>query len=203
MQLSSPSTTSICGIDEAGRGALCGSLFVAGFISKQIKDLYNLGIKDSKKTDKKTRAYLTKEIQSLPHTYFHIVQITAREIDHFGISQNMKNALITIIQNLKSFSDQFIFDGNTTFGLHLPNLNTLIKGDASIIQISAASILAKNAKDIEMEKLHQLYPDYNFLSHSGYGTRAHIQTIKKFGITKFHRQSFLKKYINPTLFDNF
>ena len=198
-----PSNISLCGIDEAGRGCLCGSLFVAGFVTKEIKDLQSLGIKDSKKTDRKTRAHLTKELQNLPHTHFHIIEITASQIDHIGISKSMKDALSKIIQALGSFSEHFIFDGNTTFGLQLPNLTTLIKGDASILQISAASILAKNAKDIEMQKLHTLYPDYGFLSHSGYGTKAHLDAIKKFGIIKSHRQSFLKKYINTTLFDNF
>lgn len=186
----------VCGIDEAGRGCVCGSLFVAGFVCEQndATELLRLGIKDSKKTTKQTRAVLSQKLKDFPHSHSHVVSISARQIDTLGISKMMKMALEEIIQVLQPFSERFIFDGSSTFGLNLPNLSTLIKGDNLIPQISAASILAKNAKDVEMENLHRLYPEYGFLSHSGYGTKMHLDAIAKLGLTKLHRRSFLKKY---------
>ncbi|CBG40315.1 ribonuclease HII [Helicobacter mustelae] len=192
----------LCGIDEAGRGSLCGSLFVSGVAcTKDLAQMLQIqGIKDSKKTTKNTRKNLANLLIHTPGIHFCIIEKTAKEIDEKGLSCCMRECLQSIIKNLQSFTSHFIMDGNTTFGFHPPPplyLKTLIKGDALLPQISAASVLAKYAKDCEMMHLDKIYPNYGFASHSGYGTSAHIAQIKALGPTKEHRRNFLKDLTNP------
>lgn len=175
-----PTAGIICGIDEAGRGTLAGSLFVAGVIlEREIS-----GLKDSKKLSRTTRYKIYDEIAK--NSTFHIVASSAEKIDSLGLSRCIADSLLEICDTL--YATKYIFDGNSTFGVS--NITTLIRGDALLASISAASIIAKVAKDREMEELNKLYPMYGFASHCGYGTRAHIANIVEFGLSPVHRKSF-------------
>ena len=170
----------ICGIDEAGRGPLAGSLVVAGVIL--LNPIKNLT--DSKKITQIRREKLFPIIKS--NTKHHIVSFSAKQIDQFGISHCMKNALLQIKEY---FGDcHYIFDGNTNFGVD--NINTLIKADAKVPQVSAASILAKVTHDNEMIEIAKEYPEYGFEKHKGYSTKLHREAIIKHGRTPHHRYSF-------------
>jgi len=170
----------ICGIDEAGRGTLAGSLFVAGVILKHPI----LGLKDSKKLSPKRRFELYDSI--VAHSLYHVVSFDSEQIDSLGLSHCLREAIIQIKTQLQA--DQYIMDGNTTFGI--PGIEALIKGDDLIPAISAASILAKVSKDREMVHYDALYPEYGFAQHKGYGTAEHIQKICELGMTRIHRKSF-------------
>lgn len=205
----------ICGIDEAGRGCLAGSLFISGVVGSEeaIKFLLDSGIKDSKKLSKEKRFNLAKLIQE--KTNFVIVKFSAKEIDSFGLSACLKKGIELIID---SFSEDFLFkqtllldssfgeivesnieskfkdikflmDGNTTFKIKA-NIESIIKGDDKVAQISAASILSKAHKDYEMQYLDSIYPQYGFKNNSGYGVKAHKLAIKEHGLSLVHRSSF-------------
>ena len=185
----------ICGIDEAGRGTLCGSLFVSGVICYDREFLQDSGIKDSKKLTKDKRSKIASLLMQNPQTFFHIAQKKANEIDSKGLSLCLRESLNEIITALQPYSTHFIYDGNTTFGFTPPQdiqLDTLIKGDAKLLQIAAASILAKYSKDLEMQELHTRYPDYCFHQHSGYSTALHREKLKQLGPIQEHRKTFLK-----------
>jgi ribonuclease HII len=180
----------LCGIDEAGRGPIAGSLVVAGVILKEPLK----GLTDSKKLTEKRREALYPEI--IENSRFHIVSFSAAAVDEKGISACMKEALLEIQQNLQS--GDYLFDGNTTFGVE--NLRTMIKADAEIPEVSAASILAKVTHDREMIAFAKEYPQYGFEKHKGYGTVAHVEAIKQHGYTPVHRRTFRLKALEPTLF---
>ncbi|MFY9106310.1 ribonuclease HII [Aliarcobacter cryaerophilus] len=175
----------LCGIDEAGRGPLAGPLVVAGVIlEKEI-----LGLNDSKVLSEKKREKLFDEIKE--KSKYHIVFKSAKEIDDFGISFCLKSSILEIMEKLQEFSDNFLMDGNTNFGIE--NLQKEIKADAKYASVSAASILAKVSRDRFMDEISPLYANYNFHKHKGYGTKAHIEAIRKFGRSDIHRFSFKLK----------
>jgi len=176
---------SLCGIDEAGRGPLAGPLVVAGVILKN----KIIGLNDSKKLTEKKRETLFDIIQH--NSDFHIVFIHNDTIDEKGLSYSLQYAIKEIMNNIKA--DDYIFDGNTTFGIE--NLQCKIKADQSVSEVSAASILAKVSRDRYMCKIASKYPLYNFEQHKGYGTKAHINTIKQYGLSPLHRKSFKLKKI--------
>lgn len=187
----------ICGIDEAGRGSVGGSLFVCGvaYPKELIPTLSHLPIKDSKKLSLKAREQIATELLSNDNLAYHLVKKEAQEIDERGLSLCLKEALEEIMEELYSKCQitRFIYDGNSTFKAQAPlfvPFETLIKGDTLIHQISSASILAKYAKDKECQEIHSLYPEYGFLSHSGYCTQEHKEKIKTLGYTSFHRKSY-------------
>ncbi len=189
----------ICGIDEAGRGCIAGSLFVCGVVlSQNIPLALKVQLKDSKSLSESKRNILAPLIQQFSD--FYLVKKTHQEIDDKGLSLCLKEALKEILQNLEA--SQYIFDGNCTFGVDL--LQTLIKGDSKLSCISAASIVAKNAKDKEMRDLDTLYPQYSFKKNKGYGSKAHLKAIKDYGYCAIHRKSFKLKSLmqnsNETLF---
>ena len=180
----------LCGIDEAGRGPLAGPLVVAGVIlEKEI-----LGLDDSKVLSEKKREKLFDEIKE--KSKYHIVFKSAKEIDDFGISFCLKSSILEIMEKLQEFSDNFLMDGNTNFGIQ--NLQKEIKADAKYAQVSAASILAKVSRDRFMDEISPLYANYNFHKHKGYGTKAHIEAIRKFGRSDIHRFSFKLKALGET-----
>ncbi|HRM35253.1 MAG TPA: ribonuclease HII [Aliarcobacter cryaerophilus] len=180
----------LCGIDEAGRGPLAGPLVVAGVIlEKEI-----LGLNDSKVLSEKKREKLFDEIKE--KSKYHIVFKSAKEIDDFGISFCLKSSILEIMEKLQEFSDNFLMDGNTNFGIQ--NLQKEIKADAKYAQVSAASILAKVSRDRFMDEISPLYANYNFHKHKGYGTKAHIEAIREFGRSDIHRFSFKLKALGET-----
>ncbi|GAB1467225.1 ribonuclease HII [Aliarcobacter cryaerophilus] len=180
----------LCGIDEAGRGPLAGPLVVAGVILE--KDI--LGLNDSKVLSEKKREKLFDEIKE--KSKYHIVFKSAKEIDDFGISFCLKSSILEIMEKLQEFSDNFLMDGNTNFGI--VNLQKEIKADAKYKEVSAASILAKVSRDRFMDEISPLYANYNFHKHKGYGTKAHIEAIRKFGRSDIHRFSFRLKTLGET-----
>lgn len=178
----------LCGIDEAGRGPLAGPLVVAGVIL--IEDI--VGLNDSKVLSEKKRELLFNEI--IEKSKYHIVFKSAKEIDDFGISSCLKSSILEIIENLKEFSDYFLIDGNTNFGIQI--LQKEIKADAKYAQVSAASILAKVSRDRFMVEISKDFKEFDFEKHKGYGTKAHIEAIKKFGRSPIHRTSYKIKGID-------
>ena len=178
----------LCGIDEAGRGPLAGPLVVAGVIL--IEDI--VGLNDSKVLSEKKRELLFDEI--IEKSKYHIVFKSAKEIDDFGISSCLKSSILEIIENLKEFSDYFLMDGNTNFGIKI--LQKEIKADAKYAQVSAASILAKVSRDRFMVEISKDFKEFDFEKHKGYGTKAHIEAIKKFGRSPIHRTSYKIKGID-------
>ena len=180
----------LCGIDEAGRGPLAGPMVVAGVILE--KDI--LGLNDSKVLSEKKREKLFDEIKE--KSKYHIVFKSAKEIDDFGISFCLKSSILEIMEQLQEFSNNFLMDGNTNFGIQ--NLQKEIKADAKYAQVSAASILAKVSRDRFMDEISPLYANYNFHKHKGYGTKAHIEVIREFGRSDIHRFSFKLKALGET-----
>ncbi|WP_072681476.1 ribonuclease HII [Arcobacter sp. LA11] len=186
----------LCGIDEAGRGPLAGPLVVAGaIIKKSIK-----GLNDSKVLSEKKREALFDEIKN--NCEYHIVFTDAKTLDEKGLSTCLKNSIKEIMQTLNDKADEFLMDGNTSFGIQ--TLQHKIKADATVMEVSAASILAKVSRDRYMCKIAEDFPNYNFEKHKGYGTKAHVQKIKEFGRCEEHRYSFKLKALDednqPTLF---
>lgn len=181
----------ICGIDEAGRGPLAGPLVVVGVIFEKNID----GLDDSKKLTQKRRKELFEKIKN--SSKYKIVIINNCEIDKRGLSFCIKKALEEIISSLKA--DRYIFDGNSKFGVE--KIEPIIKADTKIKEVMAASILAKVTRDNIMCQLSKEYPLYNFCKHKGYGTKEHIEAIKKYGFCKVHRKSFKPKSLQPTLFN--
>jgi len=173
----------LCGIDEAGRGPIAGPMTVAGVLFKSKVD----GLNDSKKLSEKKREFLFELIKE--NSYYHIVFTDATTIDEKGLSACIKHSILEIMENIEA--QNYLMDGNTAFGIS--NLTFKIKADATVPEVSAASILAKVSRDRYMCKIAPLYPNYNFEKHKGYGTKAHIEAIKEHGYSDIHRRSFKLK----------
>jgi len=176
----------LCGIDESGRGPLAGPLVIAGVV------LYGMikGVMDSKKLSEKKREEIY--IQIIQNSRYHIVIFDARQVDDMGISECLRQGLLEIMHHLPGHD--YLFDGNCTFGVQ--NIETMIKADEKIFEVSAAIILAKVTRDRIMIELAALYPQYGFDNHKGYGTKAHIDAIIKHGRCEVHRKSFNVKGID-------
>jgi len=176
----------ICGIDEAGRGPIAGPLVMAGVILRKNIE----GLNDSKKLTEKKREILFDEI--IKNSEYKIVEIDNKTIDEKGLSFAIKYCLNEIINFLNA--DKYIFDGNSKFGVDI--LETMIKGDSKVAEISAASILAKVTRDRFMKSIANEYPNYSFAKHKGYITKQHIEEIKEFGYSDIHRKSYKLKALN-------
>ncbi len=180
----------LCGIDEAGRGPIAGPLVMAGVILHAPID----GLNDSKQLSEKKRETLYDLITA--NAAYHIVRFSAQQIDDDGISACLASGLREIMEVLGKAD--YLFDGNATFGVR--GLRTMVKADAEIPEVSAASILAKVTRDREMVALAETYPQYGFEKHKGYGSAAHIEAIRTHGYCTVHRRSFRLKALQPTLF---
>jgi len=180
----------LCGIDEAGRGPIAGDLVMAGCILHREID----GLNDSKKLSAKKREELYKII--ILNSDYHVEKFSAQEIDANGISACLKQGLKNIMSAMNT--DEFLFDGNTTFGVK--NLQTMVKADGKVAQVSAASIIAKVVHDNDILKEAKKYPEYQFEKHKGYGTKLHIEMIKKYGYCDIHRRTYKLKALEKTLF---
>ena len=183
----------ICGVDEAGRGPLAGPVFAACVVLNP--DYPIEGLADSKKLSEKTRTKLEMIIKTHSMAWA-VASASADEIDQLNILQASLLAMKRAVESLTFTPDQVLVDGN-----HRPHLNfpvrAIIRGDSLIPEISAASILAKTARDTEMMRLHQDFPQYGFDRHKGYPTAAHIIALQEHGISSEHRRSFapVKKLI--------
>jgi len=181
----------LCGIDEAGRGPLAGSLVMAGVVLKNPVE----GLMDSKKlTEKKREALYLLVIEN---SDYHIVSFSANEVDELGISKCLQEGLQSIQKHLPDVD--YLFDGNSTFGVD--NITTMVKADDKVVEVSAASILAKVTRDREMIKMAKKYPKYGFEKHKGYGTKAHMEALVKYDRCEVHRKTFRVKGLDdPVLF---
>ena len=180
----------LCGIDEAGRGPLAGDLVIAGCVL----DAELQGLNDSKKLSEKKREALYELI--VQNSHYHIVTFSPLDIDRDGISLCLKNGLLEIMATLTA--QEYLFDGNTSFGVK--GLDTMIKADGKVSEVSAASILAKVTHDRNILKDAEKYPEYYFEKHKGYGTKLHVEMIKKHGYCDIHRKSYKLKALEATLF---
>ncbi|MCK9256868.1 MAG: ribonuclease HII [Sulfurospirillaceae bacterium] len=181
----------ICGIDEAGRGSLAGPLVVAACATLGKID----GLDDSKTLSSKKREELFLEIVN--NATFTIIWFSHRRVDEWGLSKCLKNAILRVQKGFPNC--EIIMDGNTTFGAN--GVKSIIKADKKIKEVSAASILAKVARDRYMIKMDSLYPNYSFSSHKGYGTKKHLKLIEKYGSSPIQRDSFIvKSFRQKTLF---
>lgn len=176
----------LCGVDEAGRGPLVGAVFAAAVILDPARPI--IGLADSKKLSEKKREALALEIREYALAWA-IASASAEEIDRINILQASLLAMKRAVESLSMAPHEVAVDG-----LHCPSLampaRAVVKGDSLVAEISAASILAKTARDAEMRELHLVYPQYDFARHKGYPTAAHLQAIQRHGVTPQHRRSF-------------
>ena len=182
----------ICGIDEAGRGPLAGPVVVAGVIMPP--DSMIEGVNDSKKVSEKKREKLYDEIIENAISY-SVGIVDQKEIDRVNILNATKAGLTESVKGLKVRPDIILVDalkGIDTCGVPY---ESIIKGDAKCYSIAAASIIAKVTRDRIMRQWHEIYPEYNFIQHKGYGTAAHIAAIKEYGLCPLHRRSFVKNIV--------
>lgn len=177
----------IVGVDEAGRGPLCGPVVAAACILP--KGYHNEHINDSKKLTEKKREIAYQEIVNDALAY-GVGIVDAKRIDEINIYQATKEAMSKAINQINISYDLILTDA-----MKLENQKVevvpIIKGDAKAESIAAASIIAKVTRDHMLEEMDKKYPQYGFISHKGYGTKKHIEAIKKFGIIKgFHRETY-------------
>lgn len=181
----------ICGVDEAGRGPLCGPVVAAAVILP--KDCIIEGVNDSKKLSEKKREMLYDEI--IKNALAVGVGMCDQDvIDEINILNATKKAMCEAIKNLNIKADYVLIDGNQKIDIKLPQ-DTVVKGDSKSESIAAASIIAKVTRDRIMLEYDKKYPEYGFAKHKGYGTKAHIEAIEKYGITPIHRISFCRKFV--------
>ncbi len=182
----------IAGVDEAGRGPLAGPVVAAAVILNVDDDFIYLN--DSKKVTPKRRDILYNDIMN--RTIYGIGIVSAEEIDEMNILQATYKAMRMAIDKLSKRPEVLLNDAVIIPGIDESiHQEKIIKGDAKSVSIAAASILAKVTRDRYMEELGEKYPEYGFEKHKGYGTKAHIEAIKKYGITPEHRKTFLKNII--------
>lgn len=181
----------LCGVDEAGRGPLAGDVYAAAVILSD--DVLIDYLNDSKKLSEKRRELLYDEIIEKADAYC-IATASVAEIDELNILQAAMLAMKRAIEGLGVSPDMALIDGNRLPELECPAEN-VIKGDATSASISAASVLAKVARDRYMREIAEKYPQYAFEQHKGYGTKLHCDMLKKYGASDVHRKSFLKKIL--------
>tara|TARA_B100000029_G_scaffold452257_1_gene477369 strand:+ start:60 stop:632 length:573 start_codon:yes stop_codon:yes gene_type:complete len=176
----------IAGVDEVGRGSLIGPVYAAAIILK--KNIDKNKIKDSKQLSKKKRDNLEKYIKK--NSIWSIASASLKEIEKLNILNASLLAMKRSIKKLKLKPSITLVDGNKLPNMNGYKLKSVIKGDQKISEISAASIIAKVARDRLIAKMSKKFKKYAWDKNSGYGTKQHLKAIKKFGITKHHRKTF-------------
>lgn len=186
MQYQRPNVALICGVDEVGRGPLIGAVVTAAVILDPTKLI--AGLTDSKKLSEKKRILLAEQIKSQALAWA-LGRAEVHEIDELNILHATMLAMRRAVAALHITPNWVLVDGNRTpdFGI---NASAIVKGDGLVPEISAASILAKVARDNEMYALDQAYPQYGFAAHKGYPTAAHLAAITEHGVLAQHRRSF-------------
>lgn len=181
----------ISGVDEAGRGPLCGPVVAAAVILP--KHVCIEGVNDSKKISEKKREKLYDDIMKGAIA----VGIGISDVDvieKVNILNATKIAMKKAIESLSIKPDYVLIDGNQKIDIDILQ-ETVVSGDAKSESIASASIIAKVTRDRMLRKFDEMYPEYGFAKHKGYGTKAHIEAIKKYGLTPIHRKSFCTKFI--------
>lgn len=182
----------IAGIDEAGRGPLAGPVVVGIAIMKP--DSFIEGVNDSKKISERKREQLYEQITSEAIDWA-VGIVDQKEIDEINILNATKKALHMAISNLKVKPDRILVDALEHIDTYGIPYTSIIKGDAKIYSISAASIIAKVTRDRIMKEYDEIYPEYGFSGHKGYGTAKHIQALKTYGPCSLHRKTFIKNFV--------
>ena len=182
----------ICGVDEAGRGPLAGPVVIAAVIMPEGSMIE--GVNDSKKVSEKKRELIYDKILEEAVSY-GVAIIGQDEIDDINILNATKKGLTMSLKELTVKPDLILVDALE----HIDTLGipyeSIIKGDAKAYSISAASIIAKVTRDRIMREWSEIYPEYGFEVHKGYGTAKHIAAIKEHGLCQIHRKSFTKKFV--------
>lgn len=176
----------LAGVDEVGRGPLAGDVVTAAVILDPSRPIN--GLADSKKLSESRRQALSEEIREKA-LYWHIARSTVEEIDTHNILQATMIAMARAVEGLEVVPEYVAVDGNRMPSWQYPG-ETVIKGDALVPAISAASILAKVCRDNEMCQYDPLYPEYGFSAHKGYGTKQHRAALERHGPCPIHRRSF-------------
>lgn len=179
-------TRRICGVDEAGRGPLCGSVVAAAVILDPRRPI--VGLNDSKKLSSRARTRLAGEIREHA-TAWAVAEASVEEIDRLNILHATMLAMRRAVEALTVAPDLVRVDGNRSPQLSIP-CETVVKGDASVAAIAAASILAKTARDAQMDALDAQFPAYGFARHKGYPTAAHLEALRRHGVIDCYRRSF-------------
>ena len=176
----------VAGVDEVGRGSLIGPVYAAAVIFK--KNIKDKEIIDSKKIKKTKREIISKYIKK--NSIWAIGSASLKEIENFNILNASLLAMKRSIKKLKFKPSIVLIDGNKSPDINGYKLKCIIKGDQKIPEISAASIIAKVARDRLMTKMSKKFTKYSWDKNAGYGTKQHLKAIKKFGVTKHHRKTF-------------
>jgi len=182
----------IAGIDEAGRGPLAGPVVVGIAIMRP--DSFIEGVNDSKKVSEKKRELLFEQITEEAIDWA-VGIVDPKEIDEINILNATKKALHMAITSLKVKPERILVDALEHIDTCGVPYTSVIKGDAKIYSISAASIIAKVTRDRMMQEYDEIYPQYGFAGHKGYGTAKHIQAIKEYGPCPIHRKTFIKNFV--------
>ena len=189
----------IAGIDEAGRGPLAGPVVAAAVIFDL--DVEIPEIDDSKKITEKKREKLFEIIIQKSVSY-GIAEVSVEKIEEINILQSSLMAMKLAVGKLDVQPDLLLIDGNKSFYSEIKTL-TIVKGDSKSFSIGAASILAKVSRDRLMRAYAEKYPEYGWERNKGYGTKSHIEAIKKYGVTPLHRKKFLRKILEENLEEKF
>ena len=182
----------IAGVDEVGRGPLAGPVVCAAVIMPLDEDLIINGVDDSKKLSEKKRNLLAEQIKERALAYT-VYEVSEEEIDRINILEATKKGMREALLALSITPDAVLTDGNMTLDIPFPQ-KSVVHGDALSYSIGAASIVAKVYRDALMDEFAKIYPAYAFEKNKGYGTAAHIQAIKEFGLCPIHRKTFTKKF---------
>lgn len=181
----------VCGVDEAGRGPLCGPVVAAAVILKRDDKIE--GVNDSKKLSEKKREEVYERIMEKALAV-GVGMSDVDVIEEVNILNATKMAMRQAIDNLKQKPDYVLVDGNQWINIDIKG-ETVVHGDAKSESIAAASIVAKVTRDRMLIDWDKEYPEYGFAKHKGYGTKAHIEAIGKYGLTPIHRPSFCTKFV--------
>ena len=184
--------TAVAGVDEVGRGPLAGPVVCAAVILPLEEEVRIAGIDDSKKLSAKKRELLAEQIKRTARAY-SICEVDAQTIDEINILQATRLCMKRAVESLRLSADMVLTDGNITLDISVPQ-RSIVKGDALVCSIGAASILAKVYRDTLMREYAKEFPEYGFEKNAGYGTAVHIQAIRETGICRIHRKTFVKNF---------
>jgi|GEM_PF-37640 len=182
----------IAGVDEAGRGSLAGPVAGAAVLidKNNLPDLKGIKIKDSKQLSEKQRKEVFEAIKQEPNIKWSVSFVWPKVIDKINILKATELAWLRSLKKFKKWPDFLFLDGNKTLNNLKIKQRAVVKGDEKILSVSLASIIAKVSRDRLMQRLDKKYPKYGFAQHKGYGTKLHLERLKKFGPCEIHRKSF-------------
>ncbi len=179
------------GIDEVGRGCWAGPLVAGAVILPadfQLKDC-SVHVRDSKKLTKKQRELTAKWVHENALAV-GLGWVEPREIDAMGLTESVRQAMSRALEKIRMVYDEIIVDGNINYFADDPRARAVVRADDSVSSVSAASIIAKVARDAHMADLDKKYAGYGFARHVGYGTAEHIAALQSLGVSDMHRRSY-------------